>query len=86
MRLALKARVAKLEGRRDKEVVNRVHFYAPQGSAFEPMTPSNASGKVMLVGVWADDTEWELALRAQQRRLLADSSPTSASGKASRQG
>lgn len=86
MRLALKARVAKLESRRDKEVVNRVHFYAPQGSTFEPMTPANASGKIMLVGIWSDDTEWEVALMAQQRRLLADSFPTSAFGKAFQQG
>lgn len=70
MRQALKARVAKLESRRDKEGANRVQFYRPQGSSYREEPPANASGKVMLVGVWADDTEWEVALRAQQRRLL----------------
>lgn len=68
-RIGLAARIAKLEARQAKKrTANRVVFVDP--AAFEAKG-FPFGGRVMVVADYGTNAEWEAALTAQQRTLLA---------------
>lgn len=70
-RIGLAARIAKLEARQaNKRTANRVVFVDP--ATFEAKGfPCGGRSRVMVVADYGTNHEWEAALTAQQRALLA---------------